>query len=122
MHFSAMALRFDTPVPNWRSVIVVFCAQMVGKPVIAPEPAASRRRGAPLSSGGGDMPLRFFHCSHSLLSSVDAFPVTLDAGGFSCPLIPRIRACPPPAIADRRGSPAASAGSSKKSPSGNDGT
>src|SRR5258708_6965374 len=39
LHFSAMALRFDTPVPNWRSVMFD-CAQMVGKPVIAPLPAA----------------------------------------------------------------------------------
>ena len=37
-----MALRFDTPVPNWRSVtFLMFCAQIVGKPVMAPLPMAT---------------------------------------------------------------------------------
>ncbi len=50
LHFSAMALRFDTPVPNWRSVIG-FCAQMVGKPVTTPPPAARPASApAPLSA------------------------------------------------------------------------
>src|SRR3546814_7653785 len=41
LHFSAMALRFDTQVPNWRSVtFLLFCAQMVGNQVNAPLPAA----------------------------------------------------------------------------------
>ncbi len=58
LHFSAMALRFDTPVPNWRSVIG-FCAQMVGKPVTAPEPAAAPlRAAAPLSRLRRVSPLR----------------------------------------------------------------
>jgi hypothetical protein len=35
-----MSLRFDTPVPNWRSVIGL-CAQTVGNPVIAPAPATT---------------------------------------------------------------------------------
>src|SRR3954454_1055508 len=40
--FSATAFRFDTPVPNWRSVtFLMFCAQIVGKPVMAPLPAAT---------------------------------------------------------------------------------
>ena len=39
---SAIAFRFDTPVPTWRKVMLrIFCAQMVGKPVIAPDPAAT---------------------------------------------------------------------------------
>ena len=49
LHLSAIALRFDTPVPNWRSVIG-FCAQIVGKPVMAPEPAARPTAAAPVFS------------------------------------------------------------------------
>ncbi len=49
LHFSAIALMFETPVPNWRSVIG-FCAQMVGKPVIAPEPAMAPTAAAPVFS------------------------------------------------------------------------
>ena len=42
LHFSAISLRFDTPVPNWRSTMfLLFCAQIVGKPVIAPLPTAA---------------------------------------------------------------------------------
>jgi hypothetical protein len=47
LHFSAIALRFDTPVPNWRSVMFD-CAQMVGKPVIVPVPAATPTAAAPV--------------------------------------------------------------------------
>ena len=40
--FSAMTLMFDTPVPNWRRVTsLMFCAQTIGKPVIAPLAAAA---------------------------------------------------------------------------------
>ena len=42
LHLSAMALMFETPVPNWRRVtFLMFCAQMVGKPVMAPDPIAA---------------------------------------------------------------------------------
>ncbi|MGA3401789.1 MAG: hypothetical protein ABSC95_21460 [Acetobacteraceae bacterium] len=35
-------MRFDTPVPNWRIVtFLMFCAQMVGNPLIVPDPAAA---------------------------------------------------------------------------------
>ena len=44
-----MALRFETPVPNWRKVIFD-CAQMVGKPVMRPEPAAKPMAAAPVLS------------------------------------------------------------------------
>ncbi|WJI60152.1 MULTISPECIES: hypothetical protein [unclassified Mesorhizobium] len=46
---SAIAFRFDTPVPNWRSVMLD-CAQMVGKPLMAPEPAARPTAAAPVLS------------------------------------------------------------------------
>src|SRR5690606_8308922 len=46
LHFSAIALRLETPVPNWRSVMG-FCAQIVGKPVMMPEPAARPAAAAP---------------------------------------------------------------------------
>ena len=49
LHFSAIALRFDTPVPNWRNVIG-FCAQIVGKPDIVPVPAATPTAAAPVLS------------------------------------------------------------------------
>ena len=50
--FSATSLRFDTPVPNWRSVTsLMFCDQTVGNPVIAPEPRAKPEvAAAPLST------------------------------------------------------------------------
>ena len=42
LHFSAISLMFDTPVPHWRSTMfLVFCAQITGKPVIAPLPSAA---------------------------------------------------------------------------------
>src|SRR3954454_15978749 len=49
---SAIAFRFDTPVPNWRSVtFLMFCAQIVGNPVTAPlaaaTPAVARRERRP---------------------------------------------------------------------------
>src|SRR5437868_179194 len=51
LHFSAISLMFDTPVPNWRSVMfLVVCAQSVGKPVTTPLPsAAPAMPAAPLS-------------------------------------------------------------------------
>ncbi len=46
--FSATSLMFETPVPNWRRVtFLMFCAQMVGNPVIAPEPMAMPAAAAP---------------------------------------------------------------------------
>src|SRR6266404_2745902 len=55
-----MALRFETPVPNWRKVIFD-CAQMVGKPVMTPEPAAKPIAAAPvLRSERRESPALFF--------------------------------------------------------------
>ena len=46
--FSAMALMFDTPVPNWRRVTsLMFWAHTIGKPVIAPLATAAPDRAAP---------------------------------------------------------------------------
>src|SRR3954471_9233606 len=42
LHFSAISLIADTPVPHWRRVMfLLFCAQIIGKPVIAPLPIAA---------------------------------------------------------------------------------
>ena len=42
LHFSAISLIADTPVPHWRSTMfLLFCAQIVGKPVTAPLPSAA---------------------------------------------------------------------------------
>ena len=46
--FSAMTLMFDTPVPNWRRVtFLMFWAQTIGNPVIAPLATAAPDRAAP---------------------------------------------------------------------------
>src|SRR5215472_13995415 len=40
LHFSAISLMFDTPVPNWRSVMfLLFCAQIIGAPTELPTAA-----------------------------------------------------------------------------------
>ena len=42
LHFSAISLIADTPVPHWRRVMfLVVCAQIIGKPVTAPLPTAA---------------------------------------------------------------------------------
>src|SRR5262245_55034618 len=47
LHFSAISLIADTPVPHWRSTIfLLFCAQIVGKPPSAPLPIAAPARPA----------------------------------------------------------------------------
>src|SRR5689334_25327655 len=59
LHFSAMALRLDTPVPNWRSVMSVL-DHTIGKPVTAPDPMARPAAAAdPLSRLRREIPFRF---------------------------------------------------------------
>src|SRR4029079_7873889 len=42
LHFSAISLIADTPVPHWRSTMfLLFCAQITGKPATAPLPTAA---------------------------------------------------------------------------------
>ena len=70
LHFSAISLIADTPVPHWRSTMfLLFCAQITGKPVIAPLPtAAPAMPAAPLSILRRPMPpFDFRAISSSLL-------------------------------------------------------